>query len=88
MPDDDHTPTPGSQPRETQPGTLDMRAFERSLITDLALDPVLQWAVQWPDGRTMVFESEDTALTLAQSAPGCRILRRYVSPWVIEPPAA
>lgn len=88
MGENDYTRIPGSRERDRRPGSLDMSTFERSYSLDLAADPVLQWAILWPDGHAMLVESEDAALALARTAHGCRVVRRYVSPWVAQPPSA
>jgi hypothetical protein len=65
-----------------------MTAFEVAFVGQSAAGPQPQWAVLWPDGRAMVFDEADPALLLARSVPTSRLLRRYVSAWIPQPPPA
>jgi hypothetical protein len=64
------------------PGQRDMSSFERVFAGPPAEGPRLQWAVTWPNGRMTIVDSEDDAIAIARGAPGCRIARRYVTPWI------
>lgn len=74
--------------RERAPGRIDMTDFEATYAGTSAPGPCAQWAVLWPDGRVMVVDNEDEALIMALATPICRVVRRYVTPWVQQPPAA
>jgi hypothetical protein len=88
-PMDATTPLPGPRNVERAPGrAVDMTAFEESFAGAAAAGPVMEWAILWRDGRVLVVQGEDEALFIARSNPTCRVVRRFVSPWLHRDPGA
>jgi hypothetical protein len=82
-PQDATAPTPAQQVPETAPGRdVDMSEFELAFAGPSATGPVVEWVVQWPDGRVIGVSGEDEALFIARNNPTCRVGRRVVSPWL------
>lgn len=95
MADDRIHPSPGPselprravRPKADRCGRLDMSAFEKAYAEAPAQGPQQQWAILWPDGRTMAVDCENDALMISQLNPSSRVVRRYVGPWSQwEPP--
>jgi hypothetical protein len=69
-------------PHDRAPGTsLDLSEFETAFAGPDAAGPNVEWAVLWPDGRTLILDSEDAALAVARHNRRVRIIRRFVGPW-------
>jgi hypothetical protein len=68
---------------EAAPGRLDMSAFEESFVGADGLGLTVEWAILWPDGRSLVVDSQEAALTVARHNRRCRVLRRCVGPWQV-----